>query len=386
VSTPLSQVFTLLGKLDDSAGEDTPRERFRRFIRESIQEVGALRDYIEECLRTSGDQYDRALQDFVIYIGHFLGFDVVFGRYRGVQGQIGFDGYWKSPTGFHAIIEVKTTEVYPIKASTLVGYVDQLISDKQIPDWDKALGLYVIGRPDPEIRQLENAIVAEKRAHQLRVVSAESLLSLAETMNEHDVSHEDILALVRPSGPRIDPVLELLSRLMAEPRAGESAVEEPDELAPASEGKPVYWITPVKSDDEETADECIKKLVGEEGIYAFGERTPGRQRLKTGDWICFYASGGIGIVAHAKVASSPEYQPNAKVHDPEKYPWVFRVVEPSLYLNHPFVIDAAARARLDKFRGRDANSSWGWFVQATRDISEHDFRMLTRSEAKSASM
>lgn len=124
----------MLGKLDDAPGEDTARERFRRFIKESVQEVGAIRDYVEECLRTSGDQYDRALQDFVTYLGHFLRFEVVFGRYRRVQGQLGFDGHWKSPTGFNVVIEVKTTEVYAIKAATLVGYVDGLISEKAIPD------------------------------------------------------------------------------------------------------------------------------------------------------------------------------------------------------------------------------------------------------------
>jgi hypothetical protein len=121
--------------------------------------VGQIRDYIEECLRYSGDQYNRALQDLVNYLGHFLGFEVTFGRYHGVQGQIGFDGLWKSPTSFFIVVEVKTTDVYAIKTATLIGYVNALISEQQISDWDHALGLYVIGRPDAELRQLENAIL-----------------------------------------------------------------------------------------------------------------------------------------------------------------------------------------------------------------------------------
>jgi len=48
------------------------------------------------------------LQDLVNFIGHFLGFEVNFGRYRGVAGEMGFDGYWKSPTVFHVVVEVKT--------------------------------------------------------------------------------------------------------------------------------------------------------------------------------------------------------------------------------------------------------------------------------------
>jgi hypothetical protein len=377
MSITLNQILDLVGKLDDSPGEDTPRERFRRFLRENVLEVGQIRDYVEECLRNSGDQYNRALQDLVNYLGHFLGFEVTFGRYHGVQGQIGFDGHWKSLTDFHITVEVKTTEVYAIKAATLVGYVDGLISEKKIPSWDNALGLYVVGRPDPEIRQLENAILAERRTHQLRIISVDSLLSLAEMMNEYDIGHEDILAVIRPSGPTIDSVVDLMARLVAEPEAE----KEPPLPETLTEGEIAYWLTPVKSYPEETAEECIRILVGEEQIYAFGERTPGRKHLKPGDWICFYASG-TGVVAHARVVSSLEKKPHHRVRHPERYPWVFSLDKTDLYLDEPIVIDAAVRSRLDAFRGRDLNKSWAWFVQSTRKITEHDFGILARRQAK----
>ena len=60
--TSLSQVLKIMGTLDDSPGDDTPRERFRRFfLRDSVKKVGQVRDYVEECLRETGSQYDRAL-------------------------------------------------------------------------------------------------------------------------------------------------------------------------------------------------------------------------------------------------------------------------------------------------------------------------------------
>ena len=377
MSITLNQILALVGKLDDSAGEDTPRERFRRFLKENVNEVGQVRDYIEECLRMSGDQYNRALQDLVNYLGHFLEFEVTFGRYHGVQGQIGFDGHWKSPTEFHIVVEVKTTEVYAIKASTLVGYVDELISEKKIPNWEKALGLYVVGRPDPEIRQLENAILAEKRTHQLRLISVESLLSLTEMMNEYDVSHQDILAVFRPSGPTIDPVVDLMARLVAQPQAEELPEKETPTPETSGESEVVFWLTPVKSDEEQTAEEVIQTLVGQEQIYAFGERTPGRRHLKPGDWICFYATGK-GVIAHANVLTKPDKKPHKKVRHPERYPWVFSLEKVRLYLDEPVVIDASLRNQLDAFRDRDPNKSWAWFVQATRRISQHDFEILIR--------
>jgi len=379
MSISLNQILALVGKLDDSPGDKTPRERFRRFLRENVLEVGQIRDYVEECLRDSGAQYNRALQDLVNHLGHFLAFEVTFGRYHGIQGQIGFDGHWISPTGFHIVVEVKTTEVYAINTATVVGYVDGLISEKRIPSWDNALGLYAVGRPDPEIRQLENAIVAERRIRQLRIISAESLLTLAEMMNEYDIEHEDILAVMRPSGPTIDSVVDLMARLGAGEKAPPPPPPPPPE--PPIEGEVAYWLSPVKSYPEETAEECIFSLVGKEQIYAFSERTPGRKHVKPGDWICFYATGK-GVVAHARVISKPEKKPHPKVRHSERYPWVFRLDSGGLYLDEPIVIDADLRSHLDAFKGRDPNKSWAWFVQATRKITEHDFGILARRQAE----
>lgn len=36
------------------------------------------------------------------------------GRYRGVKGQVGFDGLWMSVDGRAIVIEVKTTDAYRI--------------------------------------------------------------------------------------------------------------------------------------------------------------------------------------------------------------------------------------------------------------------------------
>lgn len=111
MSLKLDQILALVGKLDDMPGEQTPRERFRRFLQENVLEIGRLRDYVEECLRNSGEQYCRALQDLVNYVGRFLQFEVAFGRYHGIQGEIGFDGLWTSPKGFHLVVEVKRKSV-----------------------------------------------------------------------------------------------------------------------------------------------------------------------------------------------------------------------------------------------------------------------------------
>jgi hypothetical protein len=330
----------------------------------------------------------QALQDLVNFIGQFLGFEVAFGRYRGVTNEIGFDGLWKSPTGLTIVVEVKTSDAYAIKTATLVGYVDELISTKRISDWRFALGLYIMGRPDPEIKQLQNAITAEHRMHQLRTISVESLLSLAELMADYDITHEDVLAILRPSEPAADSFIQMLIRLAAggQPQiahaaviAWDTAVREHDankqkNIQPA---EPAFWLTPVKDHENETAQECVEKLVGRFHQYAFGTRTPGRKHLKPGDWICFYANGA-GVVAHACVATMPENKPSPHVLEPERYSYTFEVKAAHIYTKNPVVLDAALRSKLAAFEGRDPDKPWAWYVQGTHKVSEADFQLLTR--------
>lgn len=389
MAVTLNQILELVGKLDDSPGDETPRERFRRFLQSNVTEIGQVRDYIEECLRSTGPQYSRALQDLVNHLGRFLGFEVVFGRYQGVAGEVGFDGLWRSPSGLHIVIEVKTTEAYAVRTSSLVGYVDGLISEKKIPDWDCALGLYVVGRPDPDVRQLENAIIAERRTSQLRIVAVDSLLGLAELMDQYDVTHEDVLTVLRPSGPKVDPIVGLMVRLIASTSAivpGEQELVRTMEPSPPSDERPepgrevTYWLCPVACGENEKASQVVERLVGKEHIFAIGEKTPARKGLEPGDWICFYAAQ-TGVVAHARVTTAPEHRVDERIWDPQRYSWVFDLDEVKLYTDRPVALDLELREKLDAFEGRDPNEPWSWFVQATRKVSEHDFRLLTNQTA-----
>ncbi len=379
---PLKQVLELVGDLDDAPGEKTPRERFRRFLAQNLTSVGAVRDYVEECLRSSGEQYNRALQDLVNHLGRLLGFDVTFGRYKGVQGEIGFDGVWKSPSGLYIVVEVKTTDVYAIKTVTLIGYIDRLISEHKIPDWDHALGLYIVGRSDAELKQLENSIIAEKRTHQLRVITVDKLLTLAELLADYEMEHEAVLTVLRPTGPIVDSLIELMAGLVAkEIRTADEGIQQSQEEVtnePSSEPEGIdvkYYLTPVAPDETCTAEECIKKLLGA-GIYAVSENSLGR-KVKPGDWICFYATA-TGVVAHARVKSPPVQKYHPLIMHPEKYSYVFELDSVSIYTENPVVLSAELRAKLDAFQGRDPSKRWGWFVQGTGRVTKHDFMLLTR--------
>ncbi len=142
---------------------------------------------------------------------------------------------------------------------------------------------------------------------------------------------------------------------------------------------PRHILTPIADDEHGSGREALERLLGA-GWYVFGEKTPTRTRLAPGDRLCFYETGK-GVVAEAEVASAPERRTLPHVRHAERFPWAFRVTGVRLFFDDPVLIDAALRARLDAFRGRDPARGWAWFVQQTHAVTEQDFGLLTGKAA-----
>jgi hypothetical protein len=390
-------ILRLVGVLDDSAGNDPPRLRFREYLKSSLTELGAVRDAVQTCVTNSGPQYARALQDLVNHIGTLMGFDVEFGRYAGVVGQIGHDGLWRSGENV-LVLETKTTDAYTINTATLLNYINSLRSEGTISAADRVIGIYVYAKTDPHVKQLEHAIIAEKRTQELRVASAEAILSLAELIRHELITHDEALAILWPSGVWIDDSVGLLSRVSAASTEvatlpAPAALPTPDLTAtgsaaggmtnvPVSAVERLHVLTPVADIAEETARETIERLLPA-GVYAFGVNTPHRTKLKPGDRIAFYQTT-VGVVADAEVETAPEYKPLPIVKNESKYPWTFQVRNVHLYLDQPIVIDAEKRSKLDAFEDKEPQKGWAWFVQVTRLLSVHDYALLTNSSDPSS--
>lgn len=428
----LEQVLKLTGTLDDTPGGESPRERFRMFLREHVGSAGDLRDFVQECRIKPGLQYNRALQDLVNHVGTLLGFEVEFGRYAGVPGQIGHDGLWRSPEGLHVVIEAKTSETYPIKVTTLLGYIDELVAAGKVPSSKEALGLFVVAKPDPEVQQVANSIVAGGYGDRLRLIAVESLLTLAELLETHDVAHKDILSVLRPSTPSIDSLVSLLLRIAGtattseQPAAGTGGVARvsssgsappggttvtsangqavaPAALVagptsagpnvptpggappdPATGGKVTagqsFHLVPAGDEEDRSASACVEALVGGHGVWAFSAKAQGRKAIVTGDRVAFYAAG-VGVVADARVAQAPVQELHPAIRDPEGFPWLMRLEAVRIYTTAPIALDAERRATLEAFQQASdaAKKVWAWFVQSTHRVSPHDFVAITAS-------
>lgn len=209
----IDDVLALTGRLDDSTIEDPARERFRAYLVENVTDAALLRDYIDQCRSRPDEQHGRALRDLINHYGRLLGFDVSYGPYEWLPGQVGFDGRWTSPWGLHIVVEVKSRETFAAQRPSLARSVEKLIADGIIPNWTLALGLYVVVHPDLQVNHLEKAILDEKQTHQIRTITPESLYTLTVLQRSGQLSQQDVLTLLRSSSPAADWLVELVSRL-----------------------------------------------------------------------------------------------------------------------------------------------------------------------------
>ena len=108
MNVSLSELLSLVGRLDSAPGFDAPRERYRRFLLEHVTDVPTSRSLIEECQRSVGEQRHRALQDLVVLVGRFLGFETIFGSYERIGGHV--DGQWRSRGLLDVVLEIRTEQ------------------------------------------------------------------------------------------------------------------------------------------------------------------------------------------------------------------------------------------------------------------------------------
>lgn len=271
-SLPQILSFTADGKLKDN--NQTSSE-----FRELLDQIPStlLKKYSDNCLTEKFDDGGFALQDIINQIGIRLGFEVVYGLYRGKQNDIGFDGIWTSSEGHSIVLEVKTTDAYRINLDTIATYRQKLINSSRIDKTNSSI-LIVVGRQDTG--DLEAQIRGSQHAWDVRLISTESLmqlLSLKETLNDSRTILQ-INELLKPKEyTRIDKLIELIFVASKDLQLTGKSEEEFEEIAELEEmdeiisevasvekttrNSPKERITPVRFQEE-----CVMNIEEKLGI------------------------------------------------------------------------------------------------------------------------
>lgn len=223
----LEVLLSAVGELRDDSRES---ERFRRTIERPEFRLEDYERWIDECLASTGPQYNNALQDVVNVLGKRLGFEVEYGRYKGKPGVIGFDGLWKSSMGQSMVIDTKTTSAYTIDPKQIVGYIKRLCEEKGLKEED-GFGLYVVGRFEPTT--LEATIRGSGYQSKLRVITCRDLIELAKLMRDNSLDHSQIVSLMLPFDSinvgRLLQVIRDIISVQKEEIKEEAEIEEAEE-------------------------------------------------------------------------------------------------------------------------------------------------------------
>lgn len=355
----LQQILSLVGTLDDSPGDDTPRERFRRYLKENVHRGDMIRDYIYECWEHEDEQHRRAFRDLVNFLGQgFLHFHVESGPYQGDRPR--GDGWWKSPTGVELVVEIAGPGMDDREVASLTALRNGLVGRGEVAENAWAL---LVGTTGEELGE-------SPLANRLRVASVESLLTLVDLVCDYDIPHREVVQILIPQSPYLDSIARSISQIAAVHHCRATVGDE--------EKRPNFWITSVEGREESTSQEVVESLVNGEKMYALGEKSPARTEIQPNDWICFYLAG-IGVVAHAQVASKPEKLDHPKISDPIRQGWIYYLDKPQFYYDEPVIIDGALRHQLTSLSDDDG-PSWAWAVKSTTGLTRDDFELLTRGE------
>jgi hypothetical protein len=237
------------GKLRD---DDITSKEFRDFL--SQVPSSKLEQYLDECLSERFDDNGFVLQDIVNQIGRRLGFKVTDGRYRGIQGKVGFDGLWRFPDGHVVIIEVKTTDVYQINLDSIANYRRQIILQMDATEENSSI-LIVIGRDDLNTSSLESQIRGSRYAWNIRIISVDALIRLMrlkETVEDPSIIERISTILIPKEFTKLDEIIDLVFSTAEDVK--EETVDEisSEETGIESEGN--------KASPVSFHDECVRRI------------------------------------------------------------------------------------------------------------------------------
>lgn len=220
------------GKLKD---ESSASKEFREFL--ALVPSGFLAKYADDCLKDKFDSSGLALQDIINQVGSRLGFKVDEGRYRGIPGEVGFDGLWHAPDENCIVVEVKTTDAYRIDLDIVAAYRRKLIAGGKLAEGKSSI-LIIVGRNDTG--DLEAQVRGSRHAWDIRMISIDFLLRLMrlkEELGDPKIISKIRRVLMPQEFTKVDGIIDLVFSAAEEVKKDEELSTEVTEDEDGGEKK-----------------------------------------------------------------------------------------------------------------------------------------------------
>jgi hypothetical protein len=299
MSISFNQLLQLVGRLDDQPGFDSPRERFRRFLTEEVVDLHLAAALVDEGQHALGEQAHRALQDVLVVLGRFLGFETAFGTYQRADGTARHHGLWRSRRRLTVVLDLFTDQTPRTDFEDLSKELAVLGRESRFDADAETLGLCIVTPLFPWRQRLEAMLAAQVDAADRRVVTASSLLALAALVTEGEVRHDEIVHLLTSSS-EVDLIAELLARARRHAQATphEAAVADAEEPGP-----PAHWVVTSARGQAAAFERIVESVVGRRRVLGVAENRTASTFARTNDLICFLVPGK-GVIGGAEIAGA----------------------------------------------------------------------------------
>jgi hypothetical protein len=369
MNVTVSQVLGMVGRLDDSPGFDTPRERFRRFLVQRITDPQAARLVIQQCQQMSGEQNHRALQDAVVLTGRFLGFHTAFRQYQHDPGAAPISGEWESRRRLRVLLSLCTDQTAAIELEAFAQVVRNGLPAHLHANTPR-VGLCIVSPLFAAKTRIEEMLRA-RRHTELRTVSLPGILRMTDMAAAGRLTHEDVLQVLNPD-LNLDPLIERFDRWATPPHAEAEVVAAPDAgPRPAPTPDSNYWVAAIQLDTSTPPGQFVESVIAKRRILPINPASHVQRAVESGDSISVYIAGA-GFVAHAKVAGVIT-EGSPLVRHSERFTQVVTLSDVAVY---HIPIGGAQ----ELVRRIEATLSNGTTAVAT-PLSRQEFEMVTKAAA-----
>jgi hypothetical protein len=321
----VSELLTVVGRLDDSPGVDTPRDRFRRFLTERMTDVQAAHAVIQECRQSIGEQHQRALQDAIVLIGKLLGFATTFGPYQHHPAAAPIAGQWEWRRRLHVTVAPCTGHMGMPELDALAKFVrgERPPRPGDVP----RVGLCVLTPTCATRIRIEETFRARTHAD-LRLTSVDGLLHMADMVASGVLTHDAMSQVLNPD-THIDSLLKLLDR----PAPVVLSNPEPVNPDPAPEhavppdGR--CWLAVVRLPADTPPDQFVGSVIARRRLLGVTPASDVERPIDTGDWVGVCIAGE-GCVADARVEDLVT-NGSGTVRDSERFAQVLRLTDVHVY-------------------------------------------------------
>ena len=364
----VNQLLGVVGRLDDNPGFDTPRERFRRFLVERITDAASARAVIAECRQVGGEQHVRALQDAVLLTGKLLGFEMQYGPYQHDPGAAPVSGEWLSRRRLRVSLMVCGPHTDASHLAPLSNAMSAIDDPRDRPGSPR-VGLCVL-TPLCSARSRIEESVRSHRHPDIRLISVDGILHLADLVAASRLTHDEILRVLSPA-TTVDSLIDVLDRRPAAAATAVVSMQRAD--VPEESAQSRCWVAAIRLPQETPRVPYVDSVIAKRRLLAVNPAGQVRGMVRTGDVVCV-SIADAGFVAHARVDGLVA-DGSTLVRDAQRFAQVLKLADVTVY-DVPLLPTADLIRRLDLGLNGETDA-------ILSPISRQDFELVVRAAAAS---